>query len=87
MRQRRYGVTRQTVHDWLRRYANEGFSALVDKLSRSEHCPHQMPAVVEASIVDMPRAHLEQRTKAEGGNGGHAHRRRRGVLGTGCRQP
>ena len=54
---RRYGVTRQTVHGWLRKYANEGFSALVDRPSKPEHCPHQMPAVIEARIVEMRRAH------------------------------
>ncbi|MGD0984887.1 MAG: helix-turn-helix domain-containing protein [Acidimicrobiales bacterium] len=30
---RRYGVCRQTVHEWLHKYANDGFSALVDKAS------------------------------------------------------
>jgi len=54
---RRYGVCRQTVHEWLRKYANEGFSALVDKASKPENCPHQMPAVVEARVVEMRRAH------------------------------
>jgi hypothetical protein len=34
---RRYGVARQTVHDWLRRYANEGgLVGLTDRSSRSE---------------------------------------------------
>jgi hypothetical protein len=48
---------RQTVHEWLRKYANEGFSALVDKASKPETCPHQMPAVVEARVLEMRRAH------------------------------
>jgi transposase InsO family protein len=54
---RRYEVSRQTVHVWLRKYANEGFSALVDKSSKPEHCPHQMPAVVEARIVELRVEH------------------------------
>ena len=54
---RRYGVSRQTVHNWLRRYANKGFSALVDKPSRPESCPHQMSAEVEARVVTMRREH------------------------------
>jgi hypothetical protein len=54
---KRYGVCRQTVHTWLKRYANEGFSALVDKCSKPGSCPHQMPAVVEARVVEMRRAH------------------------------
>ena len=54
---RRYGVTRQTVHNWLRRYANKGFSALVDKPSRPGSCPHQMAPEVEARLVTMRREH------------------------------
>jgi transposase InsO family protein len=55
---RRYGVARQTVHEWLRRYANEGgLGALADRSSKPESCPHQMPAAVEARIVGLRRAH------------------------------
>lgn len=53
----RNGVARQTVHSWLRRYANSGVAGLVDKTSRPESCPHQMAPVVEARIVGMRRAH------------------------------
>ena len=53
----RNGVTRQTVHTWLRRYANHGIAGLVDKTSKPESCPHQMTPVVEARIVEMRRAH------------------------------
>ncbi len=53
---RRYGVARQTVHQWLRRYANEGgLGALADRSSRPQACPHQMPAVIEARIVAVRR--------------------------------
>ncbi|HEV8063305.1 MAG TPA: helix-turn-helix domain-containing protein [Acidimicrobiales bacterium] len=54
---RAYGVCRQTVHKWLKAYANEGFSALVDKSSKPESCPHQMAPEIEARIVEMRRAH------------------------------
>ena len=55
---RRNGVTRQTVHEWLRRYAGEGgLGALADRSSRPASCPHQMPAEVEARVVAMRRAH------------------------------
>jgi transposase InsO family protein len=54
---RRYGVARQTVHGWLRRYADQGLAGLVDKTSRPASCPHQMSAEVEARIVEMRRAH------------------------------
>jgi len=40
-----YGVARQTLHGWLRRYAAEGGIAnLADRSSRPSSCPHQMPA-------------------------------------------
>jgi transposase len=54
---RRYGVARQTVHEWLRRYARSGLAGLIDQSSRPASCPHQMPAVVEARIVELRRAH------------------------------
>jgi transposase len=54
---RRYGVARQTVHGWLRRYASDGLAGLVDRSSKPGSCPHQTPAVVEARIVEMRRAH------------------------------
>jgi len=56
---RRYGVSRQTVHKWLVRYANHGLAGLADKSSKPDTCPHQMPAVVEAKILEMRRAHPE----------------------------
>jgi hypothetical protein len=47
---------RQTVHEWLARYANEGgLGGLADRSSRPLSCPHQMPAVVEARIVGLRR--------------------------------
>ena len=54
---RRYGVARQTVHVWLRRYAGAGLAGLADKSSRPVSCPHQMPPEVEARIVEMRREH------------------------------
>ena len=54
---RRNGVARQTVHEWLRRYAADGLAGLADRVSRPLSCPHQMAAVVEARIVELRRAH------------------------------
>jgi transposase InsO family protein len=54
---RRYGVARQTVHDWLRKYASDGLRGLADRSSRPLSCPHQMDPVVEARVVEMRRAH------------------------------
>lgn len=56
---RRYGVARQTVHGWLRRYASQGLVGLVDRSSRPDTCPHQMPVVVEARIV----RHMARRSR------------------------
>ena len=54
---RRYGVSRQSVHAWLRRYANQGLAALAGRSSRPDGCPHQMPAGVEARVVGLRLAH------------------------------
>jgi transposase InsO family protein len=55
---RRYGVVRQTVHEWLRRYAGDGGLAnLADRSSRPASCPHQMPAAVEARVLALRVAH------------------------------
>jgi len=54
---RRYGVARQTVREWLSRYANGGLGGLADRSSRPASCPHQMPPEVEARIAGMRRDH------------------------------
>jgi len=54
---RRYGVGRQAVHAWLRRYAAEGLGGLVDRSARPDTCPHQMPPEVEARVIEMRRTH------------------------------
>lgn len=53
----RFGVSRQTVHVWLRAYGRDGLAGLADRSSRPASCPHQMPAVVEARIVELRRDH------------------------------
>jgi len=54
---RRYGVVRQTVHTWLRKYASQGLAGLVDATSKPNTCPHQMSPEVEALIVSWRREH------------------------------
>lgn len=56
---RRCGVSRQTVHRWLQRYAEDeaGAAALVDRTHRPLSCPHQMPVEVEARVVWLRREH------------------------------
>ncbi len=51
----RFGVTRQTLHRWLRRYGAEGLAGLVDHSARPLSCPHQMSPGVEARIVELRR--------------------------------
>jgi transposase InsO family protein len=70
---RRNGVSRQTVHEWLVKYANHGLAGLVDRRSKPNSCPHQMDPEVEARIVEMRREHpgwgprtLEHRLGREG---------------------
>jgi transposase InsO family protein len=55
---RRYGVSRQTVHTWLRRYAAEGAVLnLEDRSSRPHGCPHQMASALEARVLVLRDAH------------------------------
>jgi transposase InsO family protein len=53
----RFGVTRQTVHRWLRRYEAAGLVGLCDGSSRPASCPHQLPAHIEERIVELRREH------------------------------
>jgi transposase InsO family protein len=53
----RYGVSRQAVHRWLRRYRQGGLDGLADRSHRPRRCPHQLPAAVEARVCDLRRAH------------------------------
>jgi transposase InsO family protein len=50
------GVSRQTLHAWLARYEAEGLEGLVDRSHRPASCPHQMPAVVEAALLELRRS-------------------------------
>src|ERR1700721_1614946 len=47
------GVSRQTVYAWLARYEAQGLEGLVDRSHRPASCPHQMPAAVEAALVEL----------------------------------
>jgi len=52
---RRFNVSRQTVHAWLARYERGGLPALADRSHRPKGCAHQMPASVEAVLLEMRR--------------------------------
>ena len=50
------GVSRQTLHAWLARYEASGLEGLGDRSHRPVSCPHQMPAVVEAALLELRRS-------------------------------
>ena len=50
------GVSRQTLHAWLARYEAQGLEGLVDRSHRPVSCPHQMPAEVEATVLELRRS-------------------------------
>lgn len=52
-----WGVSRQSVHSWLRRYEEAGLPGLAPRSTRPRSCPHQMSGEVEARILEMRRAH------------------------------
>ena len=52
-----FGVSRQAVHMWLRRYESGGLDALRDHSHATRTCPHQMPAEVEARLLELRRQH------------------------------
>jgi transposase len=55
---RRFGVSRQTVHAWLRRYAEDGGVVnLDDRTSRPWSCPHQMDPVIESRVLTLRDEH------------------------------
>jgi transposase InsO family protein len=51
------GVSRQTLHTWLRRYRSEGLAGLADRSHRPEWCPHQVGPEVEALVCELRRSH------------------------------
>src|SRR6266852_4978913 len=53
---RDWDVARQTVHVWLEHYEADGLEGLANRSHRPAHCPHQMPAAVEAQLLEMRRA-------------------------------
>ncbi len=53
----RVGVSRQSVHTWIRRYLSEGVAGLTDRSHRPSQCPHQVAEVVEVTVAEMRREH------------------------------
>lgn len=53
----RYGVSRQSVHSWVRRYEEGGLAALADRSHRPRSHPWRMPPEVEAAVLELRRLH------------------------------
>lgn len=51
------GVSRQSVHTWLARYAEHGLAGLADRSDRPDACPHQASPEVEAAVCELRREH------------------------------
>jgi transposase InsO family protein len=51
----KFGVHRDTVHSWLARYEADGLDGLRDRSHRPKISPLQMPAVVEARVLELRR--------------------------------
>ena len=65
-----WGVSRQSVHASLRRYEEAGLPGLAVRSSRPESCPHQMPGVVEARVLELipaPGARMRMRMRMRPG--------------------
>ena len=52
-----FGVSRQSVHSWLRRYEDHGLEGLANRSHKPKSIPHQMPAIVEAAVLELRREH------------------------------
>jgi transposase InsO family protein len=52
-----FGVSRISVHAWLRRYLAEGLTGLVDRSHRPRSCPHQVSDSVAVLVAEVRRQH------------------------------
>lgn len=53
----RYGVHRNSVSAWVRRYAEGDLANLVDHSHRPHHQPRRVDGGIEALICELHRAH------------------------------
>jgi len=51
------GVSRVSLHAWLRRYLTEGVAGLADRSHRPRSCPHQSSDAVAVLVTEMRRRH------------------------------
>ena len=50
------GVSRQSLYRWMARYEAGGIEALAERSHRPKTVPHQMPAVLEARVLELRTA-------------------------------
>src|SRR5881392_1047628 len=81
----RFGVSRQAVHRWLRRYEAQGLGGLADRSHRPPRCSHQMDPTTEVWVLETRRRNPDwgpRRLVHEGSAPGWIrHRRARGSIG------
>ena len=53
----RYGVSRQSMHTWLRRYRQEGISGLEDRSHQVHDHPWRSPAEIVEAVCELRRRH------------------------------
>ncbi len=53
----RYGVSRQSVHSWVRKYKQSGLPGLTDRSHRPDSCPHRTAPEAEALVCELRRRH------------------------------
>lgn len=51
------GVSRQSVHSWMRRYRDGGLAGLADGSHRTQSCPHRASPELEAVVCELRRDH------------------------------
>jgi transposase InsO family protein len=56
---RRFDVSRQAVHRWLRWYEDQGLPGLVDRSHRPPRCSHQMDPGIEVWVLEARRRNPE----------------------------
>lgn len=47
----RFGISRKTGYDWLKRFREEGMAGLLDRSRRPKSSPHKLPAEVEREVL------------------------------------
>jgi transposase InsO family protein len=52
-----FGVSRQSIYRWMRRYEEGGIGSLAERSHRPRSCPHQLAPLLEARVVELRQRH------------------------------